>query len=190
VEEHFKLETKDYLTTIKRLQEENRKLSSSLTAATERDSGVSEDESYIEIDLVHKLQGTVEKQREQIRDLDSELSNVKADLEELKGQNDRLSTSNKELRRKLRQSQNQLHCLVDERAELQVTLQDQQRETSLLAKRLGLAAKENQDLAECATAEPDMKGKVVYEVDDPNRPRFTLMELKDILQERNTLKGL
>ena len=71
VEEHFKLETKDYLTTIKRLQvakttkafknnnfskEENRKLSSSLTAATERDSGVSEDESYIEIDLVHKLQ--------------------------------------------------------------------------------------------------------------------------------------
>ena len=92
-------------------QEENRKLSSSLTAATERDSGVSEDESYIEIDLVHKLQvglcflhfsysnfllqGTVEKQREQIRDLDSELSNVKADLEELKGQNDRLSTSNK-----------------------------------------------------------------------------------------------
>ena len=92
-------------------QEENRKLSSSLTAATERDSGVSEDESYIEIDLVHKLQvafdftlfsyqypifqGTVEKQREQIRDLDSELSNIKADLEELKGQNDRLSTSNK-----------------------------------------------------------------------------------------------
>ena len=125
------METKDYLTTIKRLQvqspwllystsnndmcqlnqEENRKLSSSLTAATERDSGVSEDESYIEIDLVHKLQvafdftlcsyqylifqGTVEKQREQIRDLDSELSNIKADLEELKGQNDRLSTSNK-----------------------------------------------------------------------------------------------
>ena len=37
VEEHFKQETKDYLTTIKRLQEENRKLSSSLTAATERD---------------------------------------------------------------------------------------------------------------------------------------------------------
>merc|ERR1719154_309110 len=36
VEEHYKAETKDYLTTIKRLQEENRKLSSSLTAATER----------------------------------------------------------------------------------------------------------------------------------------------------------
>ena len=26
----------------------------------------------------------------------------------------------------------------------------------------------------CATAEPDMKGKVVYEVDDPNRPRYQI----------------
>ena len=33
-----------------------------------------------------------------------------------------------------------------------------------------------------------MKGKIVYELDDPNRPRFTLAELKDILQERNSLK--
>merc|ERR1719392_576716 len=81
-----------------------------------------------------------------------------------------------------------MHCLVDERAELQVTLQDQQRETAILAKRLGLAAKENEDLAQSATVEPDLKGKVVYELDDPNRPRFTLAELKDILQERNSLK--
>jgi len=189
VEEHFKQETKDYLTTIKRLQEENRKLSSSLTAATERDSAFSEDESYIEIDLVNKLQSIVEKQREQIRNLDNNLSEVKSDLDELHGQSEKLSSSNKELRRKLRQSQAQMHCLVDERAELQVTLQDQQRETAILAKRLGLAAKENEDLAQSATVEPDMKGKIVYELDDPNRPRFTLAELKDILQERNSLKA-
>ena len=28
----------------------------------------------------------------------------------------------------------------------------------------------------------DLKGKVVYDVDDPNRPRFSLPELRDILQ--------
>merc|ERR1719277_1327861 len=144
----YKAETKDYLTTIKRLQEENRKLSSSLTAATERDSAFSEEESYIEIDLVNKLQSIVEKQREQLRNMENNLSEVKSDLDELRGQNEKLSSSNKELRRKLRQSEAQMHCLVDERAELQVTLQDQQRETAILAKRLGLAAKENQDLAE------------------------------------------
>ena len=65
-------------------------LTSRLTSSTNYRSASST--SRIEIFL---LQGTVEKQREQIRDLDSELSNVKADLEELKGQNDRLSTSNK-----------------------------------------------------------------------------------------------
>ena len=40
------------------------------------------------------------------------------------------------------------HMTLRESFYFQVTLQDQQRETSLLAKRLGLAAKENQDLAE------------------------------------------
>jgi len=189
VEEHFKQETKDYLTTIKRLQEENRKLSSSLTAATERDSAFSEEESYIEVDLVNKLQGILEKQRDQIRSLEDSLGSMKVEIEEERMQNEKLSTSNKDLRRKLRQSQSQLHCLVDERAELQVTLQDQQRETALLVKRLGLAAKENEDLVRCTSAEPDMRNKVVYDVEDPARPRFTLAELKDILQERNSLKA-
>ena len=124
------------MTTIKRLQEENRKLSSSLTAATERDSAFSEEESYIEIDLVNKLQSIVEKQREQLRNMENKLSAVQSDLDEMKSQNEKLSGSNKDLRRKLRQSQSQLHCLVDERAELQVTLQDAQRETGLLARSL------------------------------------------------------
>jgi len=189
VEEHYKAETKDYLTTIKRLQEENRKLSNSLTAATERDSAFSEEESYIEIDLVNKLQGIVERQREQIRSLEGSLSEVKSDLDEMKGQNEKLSSSNKDLRRKLRQSQSQLHCLVDERAELQVTLQDAQRETAMLARRLGLAARENEELAQSACSEPNLAGKVIYDLEDPSRPRFTLAELKDILQERNSLKA-
>ena len=43
VEEHYKQETRDLLSTIKKLQDENRKLASSLAAATERDSAFSED---------------------------------------------------------------------------------------------------------------------------------------------------
>lgn len=31
--------------------------------------------------------------------------------------------------------------------------------------------------------------KSTFEIDDPNRPRFTTLELKDILQERNDLKA-
>ena len=76
------------------------------------------------------------------------MSQVQSDLDEMRTQNEKLSGSNKDLRRKLRQSQTQLHCLVDERAELQVTLQDAQRETSILARRLGIAARENEELAQ------------------------------------------
>lgn len=31
--------------------------------------------------------------------------------------------------------------------------------------------------------------KAIYDLDDPNRPRFTTEELKDILHERNELKA-
>ena len=87
---------------------------------------------------------------------------------------------------------------------LQVTLQDAQRETAVLARRLGLAARENEELAMSASeTQPSLAGKVgqdrgyldmstcvqvVYDLEDPARPRFTLAELKDILQERNSLK--
>ena len=90
----------------------------------------------------------MEKQREQLRGLENNMSQVQSDLDEMRSQNEKLSGSNKDLRRKLRQSQTQLHCLVDEREELQVTLQDAQRETSILARRLGIAAKENEELAQ------------------------------------------
>ena len=34
-----------------------------------------------------------------------------------------------------------------------------------------------------------MRGKLVINLDDPNRPRFTLDELRHILYERNDLKA-
>ena len=45
IEEHYKQETRDLLATVKKLQDENRKLASSLAAAHEqsRDSAFSED---------------------------------------------------------------------------------------------------------------------------------------------------
>jgi len=35
---------------------------------------------------------------------------------------------------------------------------------------------------------PDLKNKAIYDLDDPDRPKFTTNELKDILNERNELK--
>lgn len=33
-----------------------------------------------------------------------------------------------------------------------------------------------------------LEGKMVIDMKDPNRPRFTLTELRDVLYERNELK--
>lgn len=34
-----------------------------------------------------------------------------------------------------------------------------------------------------------MKNKAIYDLDDPDRPKFTTNELKNILTERNELKS-
>merc|ERR1712025_786343 len=112
IEEHYKQETRDLLSTVKRLQDENRKLASSLAAATERDSAFSEDESYFEVELVNRLQGVIDKQRGQIKKIEQSNIEYKSDNEELRRQNDKLNSCTKDLRRKLRGSQNQMHFLV------------------------------------------------------------------------------
>ena len=60
--------------------------------------------------------------------------------------------SNRDLRRRQRNSANQMRCLIDERAELQAALQEEQRMTTVLRQRLGLAVKENEDLQTCSVS--------------------------------------
>lgn len=198
VEEHYKAETRDLLSTIKKLRDENRKLASSLAAATERDSAFSEDESYFEVDLVNKLETVIEKQRNQIKKLDRSVLDFQTENDELRCHNEKLSACTRDLRRKLRSTQTQLHSMVDERAELTAKTQDQQREIHQLTKQLGLAAKECQDLSQSAAVttvtpsivEPQPPATVPKDPDeDPDRPRFSLPELRNILEERNSLKA-
>ena len=48
-----------------------------------------------------------------------------------------------------------------------------------MQRQLGKAAQECQELSQATS---DLKGKVVYDENDPQRPRFSLPELRDILQ--------
>lgn len=54
---------------------------------------------------------------------------------------------NRELRRRQRTNATQMRSLIDERAELQAALQEETRTVTVLRQRLGLAQKENEDLA-------------------------------------------
>ncbi|VEN51267.1 unnamed protein product [Callosobruchus maculatus] len=183
IEEQWRSETKDLLSLVSRLQEENRRLSKE--HSPERMS--MQLPAAPDGDMLQKLKESVERQRDEIRFKEKLLQEKNSDVDNLRTQVERLSTSSRELRRKHKSMQVQVRTLCDERADFLVQLQDQQRDISALRQRLGLAQKENEDLVKCDLPIPS--NKAVYDLDDPNRPRFTTQELKDILHERNELKA-
>lgn len=169
------------------MQEENRKLAKENTSSLESTNTTTPTETSTDNTVLQRLKDTLEKQRDEIRMKEKQLQDKCCDIEMLKSQVERLTNSSKELRRKHKSLQMQVRTLCDERADFLVQLQDQQRDITALRKRLGLAQKENEDLAKSDFTYPS--NKAVYDLDDPNRPRFTTTELKDILHERNELKA-
>ncbi|XP_060533566.1 RILP-like protein homolog isoform X2 [Cylas formicarius] len=185
IEEQWRSETKELLTLVSRLQDENRRLSK--TSNPSKHSPSTPPDIINNGEVMQKLQDCLEKQRDEIREKENLLQEKSVIVENLKSQVDKLTFSGKELRRKNKSMQMQVRTLCDERADFLVQLQDQHRDLSALKQRLGLAQKENEDLVK--TDFPVLSNKAVFDLDDPNRPRFTTQELKDILHERNELKA-
>ncbi|XP_074095696.1 rab interacting lysosomal protein like isoform X1 [Cotesia typhae] len=191
-EEHWRQESRDLVGMVTRLQDENRRLAEALQESRNdsQDSGKQSFTASQEVDItvLQRLRSMIDKQRDQIRARDRELSQKNLEIENLTIQVEKLSAVGRELKRKQRQAQMQSRGLVEERADFLAQLQDQNRELINLRARLGLARKENEDLTKSQGC-PDLTNKVVYDLDDPNRPRFTTAELKEILHERNELKA-
>ncbi|XP_075218925.1 rab interacting lysosomal protein like isoform X2 [Lycorma delicatula] len=191
IEDHWREETQDLVAMVTKLQEENRKLISSLAAKEDSSSDGPSQVMSPEVDIcvLQRLRGMVDKLREQLRAKDKEIAAKNAEVENLRGQHERLTNLGKELRRKHRLSQIQIRNVIDERADLFAQAQEQMRELEYLRQHLGLAQKENEDLSRLSAETPNIVNKAVYDLDDPNRPRFTTSELKGILHERNELKA-
>ncbi|XP_011304714.1 RILP-like protein homolog isoform X2 [Fopius arisanus] len=189
-EEHWRQESRDLVGMVTRLQEENRRLSEALqeSRSDSQDSAFTASQE-VDIQVLQRLRNMIDKQRDQIRARDREMSQKNLEIENLTVQVEKLSSVGRELKRKQRQAQMQARGLVEERADFLAQLQDQNRELINLRARLGLARKENEDLTKSNQGCPDLTNKVVYDLDDPDRPRFTTAELKEILHERNELKA-
>ncbi|XP_029173445.1 RILP-like protein homolog isoform X1 [Nylanderia fulva] len=193
IEEHWRQESRDLVAMVTRLQEENRRLAETLQESRS-DSQYSSKQTTItpsqEVDIavLQHLRSMIDKQRDQIRARDRELSQKTAEIENLTAQVEKLTVVGRELKRKQRQAQMQARGLVEERADFLAQLQDQNRELINLRGRLGMAKKENEDLSKLQGC-PDLTNKAIYDLDDPDRPRFTTAELKEILHERNELKA-
>ncbi|XP_014681180.1 PREDICTED: RILP-like protein 1 isoform X2 [Priapulus caudatus] len=183
MEESWKLETTELMQTIRRLQEENKRLSIEL-AETEGEESQKPVETILneqEWTMVTKLKDSVEKQREQLRQLEKALSQKSQDVESIEAHVDRVTKVCRDLRRKNRLVQKHGRMAVEEKADLEAQLQDKLQQINRLKGKLGITVEE--------ISTPDLEGKMLIDLKDPDRPRFTLNELRQILWERNELKS-
>ncbi|CAL1273624.1 unnamed protein product [Larinioides sclopetarius] len=191
IEENWRKETSHLNSLVVKLQEENKRLSAIIS---EKDKHVPSDcKTFLsdeELVVVQKLKELTEQHRGQLILKDKELLEKSNELEKMQLELDRLSKVNKELSHRNRYLQKQLYTLVEEKSDLQANIQNQQKECVDLQAQLSIAVKENMDLSSVEDQKKlDLQGKLIISLDDPNRPRFTLDELRHILFERNDLKA-
>ncbi|CAL4092190.1 unnamed protein product [Meganyctiphanes norvegica] len=189
IEDRLRDESHELVEMVTRLQDENRKLSASIesnegTIITSNGAG-----QEMDMKVVVRLQEVIANQREELHKSERETHEKSKELESVSSQLEKVNHVNRELRRRQRINASQMRSLIDERAELQAALQEETRAVGILRQRLGLAQKENEDLASVSSDSLDLSNKLVFDRDDPNRPRFTMTELKEILYERNELKA-
>uniref|UniRef100_A0A182YJ28 RH1 domain-containing protein n=1 Tax=Anopheles stephensi TaxID=30069 RepID=A0A182YJ28_ANOST len=194
IEDQWRTEAKELFKVIDKLQEENRKLQRGIAqSASEnthqsdeqraRNGGANDDfpngssmadsEAGVLKKSEYKLQ--LSQLEEKMKRKEMELCEKMAEIESLSSQNDRLKKVVSESRRRQKLSHNQIITLCEERADFLAQIQDQHHEIKALRMQLGLAEKENEDLAN--------------RVNEDERPRFSTVELKEMLTDRNELKA-
>ncbi|XP_049594763.1 RILP-like protein 1 isoform X2 [Syngnathus scovelli] len=261
VEDVWRGEAQDLLCQIAQLQEENKSL---LDNVSTRDPG-SEDDlqrndgmSDRERQVMKKLKEVVDKQRDEIRAKDRELTLRSEDIEALQQQQSRLMKINHDLRHKISVVEAQGKVLIEQKVELEAGAQTRGQEVGALRQEVvrlrerlkghhaqeaspqppSPAEREAKTVAEAeawwenptppppppgslgpdededeeaallweAMCDDDMPAVYQYftkealcqeeettkeapDSKDPNRARFTLQELRDVLHERNELKA-
>ncbi|XP_067557188.1 RILP-like protein 1 isoform X1 [Pseudorca crassidens] len=204
VEDVWRGEAQDLLSQIAQLQEENKQL---MTNLSHKDVSFSEEEfqkhegmSERERQVMKKLKEVVDKQRDEIRAKDRELGLKNEDVEALQQQQTRLMKINHDLRHRVTVVEAQGKALIEQKVELEADLQTKEQEMGSLRAELGKLRERLQgELSQNGEEEPVMElggdgcvseaEKMAMDLKDPNRPRFTLQELRDVLHERNELKS-
>lgn len=204
VEDVWRGEAQDLLSQIAQLQEENKNLLSMSIKDSMNEEDLQRHEGMTEIEkqVMLKLKEVVDKQRDEIRAKDREVTLKNEDIEALQQQQSRLMKINHDLRHKISVVEAQGKALIGQKVELEAGAQAQAQEVAALRQEVtrlrerlqGELPTQNPEEppnlppspAEEALCEEEPGGP---ELKDPNRPRFTLQELRDVLHERNELKA-
>ncbi|XP_034048473.1 RILP-like protein 1 isoform X2 [Thalassophryne amazonica] len=205
VEDVWRGEAQDLLSQIAQLQEENKTLLTNLSIKdpmSEEDLQRHEGMTERERQVMKKLKEVVDKQRDEIRAKDRELTLKNEDIEALQQQQSRLMKINHDLRHKISVVEAQGKALIEQKVELEASAQAQAQEVGGLRQEVVRLRERLQGEQPALDSEgsppqpPSPAEEAVCEEEaggvdpkDPNRPRFTLQELRDVLHERNELKA-
>ncbi|XP_068995030.1 RILP-like protein 1 isoform X2 [Embiotoca jacksoni] len=220
VEDVWRGEVQDLLSQITELQAENKRLLLSLSLKespiTEEDLQKHEGMSEKERQVMTKLKDLVDKQRDEIRAKEHELTLRNEDIEALQMQQQRLIRINQDLLHRTGVMEAQGKTLIQQRAELEAAAQARQQELGALQLELTRLRKEFREwelerevteiqefpLSGCRMSSPPSPQMTKRSTDtepeeeetdgleqESDKPRFTLQELRDVLQERNELKA-
>lgn len=121
------------------------------------------------------MEDVISKQKNEIREQNNDIQERQNVAEQYKCEVETQKHQNMEIRKRLKMLQMQIKNLCEERADFLASLQDQNREIITLKRKIGL----KEDINETGDIERD----------ESTIPRFTVAELKEILNERNELKN-
>lgn len=149
VEDVWRGEAQDLLSQITQLQEENKRLLVSISLkespVTEEDLQKQEGMSEKERQVMKKLKDMVDKQRDEIRAKDHELTLRNEDVEALQMQQHRLMRINQDLRHRIGVMETQGKALIQQRVELEAAAQARQQELGALQLELTKLRKERHE---------------------------------------------
>lgn len=137
------------------------------------DAGPTETSKYDE--SIQELRDIIDKQRHEIKDKHRELIEKSEVIDECQMEMEIYKHKIMESKQRSKKYQSQVKNLFSERADFLAKLQDQSKSISSLKQQLGIFEKEN----ESDGGEPE----------EHSTPRFTIDDLKEVLNERNDLKN-
>ncbi|XP_043976449.1 RILP-like protein 1 [Gambusia affinis] len=149
-----------------------------------------------EREVMLKLKGVVDKQRDELRAKVQEIATVSKEVEALQEQLDRFMKMNEELRHKQNVLQTQLKSMVARKADVETDLKEKNKEIERLQRQLNKAdrntqlnkADGNSSLPSPSQTAKESAEKPAVEQNNFDQPCFTKKEVRDILLERNELK--
>ncbi|CAK5091429.1 unnamed protein product [Meloidogyne enterolobii] len=188
LEDSYKKEIDDLCKIIQKLQTENKCMKEQLSSGEDvkKEEEKTEDVVDEQLQTLVELRKMTHTQKDQIKQLQKDLDTYCCEVESLRENIERLIRQNKELLRKNGSLQKQGRMLLLERAEILKRLQQSEENTLQLRRVLNETNRACKDLE--VQKQWDEETALAAITKGQQSPRFSLSELRDVLQEKNALK--